>query len=357
MLEKGVIVAAFLQLDGSQVRQLIDTEQVFAALRDAQADRDHRFRGSMKWKSVGGREYLYRKARGLEWTSIGRRGPDTERAHASFHAGRAAIRERIVALDHRLRATAPVNRAMRLGRMPWVAAKILRQLDDQNVLGRAISVVGTHALYAYERMAGGHFHSSHVATSDIDLLFDVRDRLRLASAALEDGLLGMLRKADSSFEAVHPRGFRAINKGGFIVDLISPMPPNPASAPSARLGVGQDELIAAEIEGLSWLQNCPQISQIVIDERGFPARLRAPDPRAFALHKLWLSERPERDPAKAIRDAAQAAAITALIVRYLPHLRFDGSDLASLPEALRARAPDLLARADLVDPDEILDWQ
>lgn len=227
----------------------------------------------------------------------------------------------------------------------------------KQLLGRAISVVGTHALYAYERMAGGHFHQSEVATRDIDLLYDARNRLRLATPdTRHEGLEALLRRADESFDPMTPGGFRAVDKSGFIVDLISPMPPNPALGEPARIGSDSTDMTAAGIEGLGWLQNCPQLRQTVIDERGFPARLHVPDPRAFALHKLWVSERPDRDRMKARRDAAQAASVAGLVLRYLPHLSFDGADLQALPAALRKRSRDLLALASRSDALEPEDW-
>jgi hypothetical protein len=347
---------AFIQLDGNQIRQLIDAEQAYAAFRAAQIERDQRFRGSISWKTVRGREYLYRKTGG-EWKSLGPRNQETEHIFGRFRSGRSAIRERIATLDDAIRRMAPVNRAMRLGRVPWVAAKLLRKLERKHLLGTAISVAGTHALYAYERLAGVHFHQAQVATLDIDLLYDVRQRLRLiAPDTRDEGLNGILRSVDRTFDPMTPGGFRAVNDAGFMVDLIGPLPANPASpAEPARIGRDPSDLTAAEIEGLAWLLNCPRVHQTVVDERGFPLRLDVPDPRAFALHKLWVSERTDRDRLKARRDAAQAVAVAGLVLRYLPHLRFDGDDLLALPAALRARTGELLSMAKS-GADEREDW-
>jgi hypothetical protein len=347
----------FTPLDGSQIRQQIDTEQAYSAIRAAQLERDQRFRGSMSWKKVRGRDYLYRKT-GERWKSLGGRSRETEIAFDSFQSGRAAARERIASLDSEIRRMAPINRAMRLGRMPWTAARLLRRLDRRQLLGKAIKVVGTHALFAYERMAGGHFHQSQVATADIDLLYDARDRLGLvAPDTREEGLRGLLSSIDDSFEPIAPGAFRAVNSKGFMVDLIGPMPSSPSlSRKPARIGTDAADLTAAEIEGLTWLQNCPQIQQTVIDDRGYPLRLDVPDPRAFALHKLWVSERPDRDRMKARRDAAQAIAVAALILRYLPQLRFDGDDLRALPAVLRARTSELLDSAKRQDIEDLDTW-
>ncbi len=335
----------FVELSGDQIRQIINTEQTYHAFRKARSERE-RYRGAMAWKRVRGHEYLYRKRAGV-WKSLGPRSTDTELAYESFHRGRSAARERVTSLDQVIRAQAPVNRAMRLGRVPWAAARLLRRLENKGVLGHGISVVGTNALFAYERMAGTHFASSEVTTTDIDLLYDARDRLRLLAPDLRDeGLLGILQHVDDTFEMLAPGSFRAINSAGFIVDLIKPMPRDAGvTREKARLGERPDDMTAAEIEGLAWLQNSPQIDSVVVDERGFPLQISAPDPRAFALHKLWLSERPDRDPLKRRRDARQAAAVAAAVVRYLPQLPFEGEALQALPQTLRARIPELLGKS------------
>jgi hypothetical protein len=133
------------------------------------------------------------------------------------------------------------------------------------------------------------------------------------------------------------------------------LPPHPAFGTPARIGAGDGDMTAAEIEGLVWLQNCPQVQQVAIDERGYPVPLAVPDPRAFALHKMWVSERPDRDPLKARRDAAQARSVAGLVLRYLPQLRFDDPAIAALPKALRDRADGLVSQARQVPP-EAEDW-
>src|SRR4051812_44691148 len=124
----------FRQLDGGQIRQLVDTEQLYTAFREAQADRLRRFRGSMSWKRVSGHEYLYRKT-DERWESLGPRSNETEHIHDRFRSGRQQAKERVRLLDERIRRNAPINRAMGLGRMPSVAARLLRRLDRERLLG------------------------------------------------------------------------------------------------------------------------------------------------------------------------------------------------------------------------------
>ena len=326
-------------LDGTQTRQLIDTAQVLAVYRSARADYVSRFKGAMTWKSVGGRDYLYRKVDGA-WKSLGPRSAETELTSVRFKEGQAAIKARRKSLGEQIRRMAPVNRAMRLGRVPLTSARVLRKLDEQGLLGRGLQVAGTHALYAYEMMAGVHFDNAHVATTDIDLLFDARSALNLASAERpEGGLIGVLRAIDPSFAPTEAGSFRAANDKGFLVDLITPAPKRAAlSTPPARIGQNDADLLPVEIAGLAWLESSPSVEQTVIDEAGFPLAIVAPDPRAFAIHKLWLSKRDDREPIKRRRDGKQAVAVIELVGRFLPHLAFDDPALAALPAALRDEA-------------------
>jgi hypothetical protein len=344
-------------LTGQQTRQLIDTQQLYETLQSAELELDHSFRGSMAWKRVSGRDYLYRKREG-EWQSLGGRSRETEQSHEKFHQGRAAVKARIKSLLAEIERMAPINRAMGLGRVPWLSGRILRRLDRQGLLGHGLRVVGTHAMYAYEGLASVHFAGEHVTTVDIDLLYDARASLRLAGPELaRTGLIGQLRKVDRSFK-VERGGFRAANDDGFLVDLIAPQPRFAATRPArSRIGDDEDDQAAAEIEGLAWLQNSPGISRIVLDEKGFPLRMFAPDPRAFAIHKAWLSDRSDREPGKRRRDLAQARAVANMLGICLPELRFDDPVLHAFPGPLRERGLRLAEQARSHLPDGTGDWR
>lgn len=333
---------SYSDLDGEQTRQTLNTEQAFEAYRAARDELKHRFAGSMAWKTIAGITYLYRGQRGI-WKSLGPRTPETEEALVSFRAGRLRTRARMTTLAKRLDRMAAVNRALDLGRIPVIAARILRALSDARLTETAILTVGTNALYAYERMAGVQIADAILATEDIDFLYDARASLKLlAPDVAATGVAGLLRKVDRSFEIIGKDGFRATNRDGYIVDLITPAPKDPMlSRGRKRIGSEAGDLTAVEIEGLNWLVNAPKITEIVMDQRGYPASMIVPDPRAFALHKFWLSKRDDRNPAKRRRDEAQAGLIVGLLAKHLPHLRFDDPALAALPRALRDEAARL----------------
>ena len=98
---------------------------------------------------------------------------------------------------------------------------------------------------------------------------------------------------------------------------------------------GAGDLVASEVPGLQWFVNSPKLEAVAVDEDGQPVPFRVPDPRAFALHKAWLSRQPAREPIKKQRDFAQAREVAALVREHMPHLSFDEA-LTSLHGDVRA---------------------
>ena len=175
----------------------------------------------------------------------------------------------------------------------------------------------------------------------MDLLWDHRPRLSLVVTDVESrGILGILREVDRTFQPAGPRSFRAENDDGYLVDLIRPEASDLRVNAPEKIGQNQEELYAVGIEGLQWLVNAPKIEETVIGSDGMPLLICCIDPRAFALHKLWLSRRSDRSPAQRPRDAAQAVTVAALVLAYL-NQSFESRDLSALPKSLRQLAPEL----------------
>jgi hypothetical protein len=85
----------------------------------------------------------------------------------------------------------------------------------------------------------------------------------------------------------------------------------------------------------------------VIGEDGFPSAMSVPDPRAFSLHKLWLSKQVNREAVKKQRDHDQAIAVANLIVKYLPQYKFKASELRMFPKALLIEAEKSISGLEL----------
>jgi len=340
-------VADFKELNNDQRREKVNTDQRFEAWREARR-RASGYRGSLVWHEAKGEEYLtrsYYDSAGVRRQKVeGKRAPETEKLRADWHAAREEAQAREKQIREVLDRQSAVNRALRLGRVPLVGARIVRALDAADLLGNGIRVVGTNAIYAYEAAAGVMVDAGITSTQDIDLLMDARRALRIvADGEVSDGaLIGLLRKTDRSFERTR-QSFRAINREGYLVDLIKPQRNPPWLQEREKIGGGDDELIAAPVNGLAWLESAPAFEAIAVDEKGAPLRIVATDPRVFAAHKLWLSKQPDRDPTKRRRDQAQAETVAQLVVRYLTHLPYESNELRMIPRVVFDDAKPLFA--------------
>ncbi|MDM8525653.1 nucleotidyltransferase domain-containing protein [Desulfococcaceae bacterium HSG8] len=323
----------------NQRRMFIDTVQVYEAFSEA-FRKSRSWQGGMHWKKSKGREYLFRSLdRFGNGKSLGPRSPETEKIIAEFRKGKQEIRQRLATLRERIAEQARFCKAAKIHRVPRLVSAILRLLDQENMLGRNVMIAGTHAIFAYEAAAGVFLDAPILATGDLDILWDTRTKLKLAGnrTLRNRGLLGILRKADSSFESFHKKGFRAVNQDGFMVDLIKAEPRRITQKEPRRMG-GEGGLEAAEIRNLQWLLAAPKFSQVIIGDDGYPARIVATDPRSFALHKLWLAEQPDREPVKKQRDRKQGIAVAEVVIRFLPNYPFKKSELRMFPKEVAQKA-------------------
>lgn len=314
-----------MELSNEQRRQLIDAQQVFSVWRPAIIDFEHL--GTMRAQTSKGRRYMY-EVHGSVRKSLGRETPQLKRAKAEHDSRRAELMKRVKTLEKRLDSMAPVNKALGLGRMRAIAARIIRALDREQLLGSHVIVAGTNALHAYETASGTVISQEHVATTDADILWDTKQSLLLAATGIRrEGLMGILRRVDRSFKADF--GYNATNRDGYIVDLLCP-----ETDDITTMNTGSD-LEATPMPGAEWLLRSPQFEQTIIAEDGWPLRIVVPEPRTFALHKLWVSQRPDRQPLKRPRDAAHARVVSELVKKYLGQ-KFLAKEMPWLSPELRA---------------------
>jgi hypothetical protein len=317
----------FRDLDGDQARTYIDTEQAYGAYREA-CDHERAFAGTMHWKTVNGHEYLYRRFTNRA-ESLGPRNCETEARLQEFTAGKAAAAERVTGLAGRLRVQGRLARALGIGRVPRVAARVLEAVNAEPDLRNQVTVVGTHALWAYETMAAVQFESEVVATRDVDNMVDAGAQMELMGPLAGGGLLGFLQSVDRSFRRHNKLRFRAINAEGYAVDLLAP----DRRFQEPRLV--RSDLTPQRIEALNELADADVIERVVIGELGHViTAMRVPDPRAFVRHKLWLSERTDRGT-KRRRDGMMAEAVAKLIVEHLPQYPLAPADIVGFPEEVR----------------------
>ncbi len=344
-----------IQLDYDSLRDAVDVRDRFDLFRDARRNARHSYGGSMKFERRGPAEYLIRRPYGTSTRkSCGRRTPETEEMLEKFLDGKAQTQDRLSALRQQISDRARILRARGLGRVPSLTARIMRKLDDLNWLGTSLTILGTNALFAYEAMAGVRIETGLLATGDVDVLYDVRRRLRLSGEVAGKGLVGALQSVDRSFRKTPNKPYKAANREGYMVDLLEPLDHERIMHKGkARLSDHPDDLVAPTTKSSRWLLNTPKFEATAFDERGLPVRIVTIDPRVFALRKQWIVENDStRDPVRRTRDEEQARIVAMIATRHLG-LSFEDPALSGLPGSFR----DLSDRwAEVPPEEELTDW-
>nr|WP_063791549.1 GSU2403 family nucleotidyltransferase fold protein [Burkholderia ambifaria] len=298
-------------------RQYIDAESTFTAYESAVLNAAS-VRGGMYWKSQGEREYLIRTSSTNAQKSLGPRSDKTEGIYAKFTARKVEMEAQLSRLQLALEKHQRLNRALRVGRAPAIAVNVLAALERAG-LAEHFTVVGTHALYAYEAMAGVRVESAALATQDVDLLWDTRKRVQFVSQMniLGSTMIGLLKKVDSTFTIRDNQRFTAVNADGFEVDIIrreaSEGDPHPL-----RLTDDAEDFWAVQARRAGTLLSAPRFSAVIVTASGHMARMNTIAPAAFCEFKRWMADQTDRDPLKRQRDALQVEIVEQLMEEYLP---------------------------------------
>ncbi len=309
-----------LERPADAMRQYIDAVAAFEAWEEALKEAEQ-VRGGMYWHKGSGAGYLVRTSPAGSEKSLGPRSAQTEALYEAFQRRKERAQVRLTGLKAAVAKHKRMNRALRVGRVAPLIVQILRRLSEAR-LGEHFRVVGTHALYAYESVAGVAFDNEAVATRDIDLLWDVRRRMAFATALsrVDSSMLGVLRKVDTTFKVRNTQKYTAVNQDGFEVDIIRRMKQEDDPHP-IRLSDDEDDFWAAQAPRAQELLDAPSFSAVIVATDGDMARMNTLDPIAFARFKRWMSELLDRDPLKRRRDALQAQLVEAVVRDYLPHLK------------------------------------
>lgn len=84
-----------------------------------------------------------------------------------------------------------------------------------------------------------------------------------------------------------------------------------------------------------WLLLGDKVNHVIFDVKGKPCRIIAPDPRYFALQKMWLSNKPSRNKLKVEKDYQQGLVIMDLVHQHIGHYPLDDAFEHNLPEELK----------------------
>lgn len=306
-----------IENDESQNRQYIDAEAVFKELRRVK-QQVVQVRGTMLWRETAGTRYLIRtNVKGAQ-RSLGPESAETRTAYESFVQRKAAAMARLKDIREAYDQQRRLNKALRVGRVPNVVVDVLNAIEDA-AIGEHFMVIGTHALHAYESACGVRLAPGAMATRDIDLLFDTRKQLRFFSRMRESeaSLLGILRKADRSFERLDDQKETARNSKGFEVDIIRRVAKGGDPHP-LRLSDSEDDMWAVQASTAERILNAPRFSQMVVSTTGEMAMMQTMHPLDFVAVKRSLAAMADRDPLKRSKDEHQAQLVETLLANYMP---------------------------------------
>ncbi|WP_242540485.1 GSU2403 family nucleotidyltransferase fold protein [Trinickia mobilis] len=207
-----------------------------------------------------------------------------------------------------------LNRALRVGRVPAIVVDVLRAIERAG-LSSYFTVVGTHALYAYEAAAGVRIAQGALATQDVDMLWDAQRHVRFLTdiERLDVSMLSILQRVDKSFRRKDDHLETAINSKGFEVDFLR-RPPQDSDPHPVRLPAYEEDLWPVQARRAQILASAPKFGQVVVAATGKMARMSAIDPEVFIDFKTWMAkEAPDRDPRKRRRDQLQADIVWTLM--------------------------------------------
>ena len=303
----------YIPLADNAARQVIDSTTLF--------DEFHRvlgearpFEGGMYWKRQGDYEYLTRTAPDNRQRRIGPRSAGTEEIHARFTSGKREVEARLKSLRAALTDAERLNKALKAGRTPALVVALLQTLEAAG-LGQHFTVVGTHALYAYETAAGVRIVQGALATQDVDLLWDARKRVQFMAdmGRIDASMLAVLRRADPSFRRKDLHNETAINDKGFEVDFLRRMPVGKDVHPF-RFTDDAGDLWPVQAPRASVLTEAPRFEHVVISVTGRMARMKTVAPKSFVAFKRWMGrEAKNRPEARRRRDLRQADIVESLL--------------------------------------------
>lgn len=304
-----------------QERALINLRQRYEVWIEAERELA-RMPYDLRRKKVGDREYLYEIFdRGGNGKSLGAWDDEKQVQFEDYRTAKATAKERRDGAREALHESSRIARALRLPMLSADAGPILREADRRALLGSHLLVVGTNAMAAFALEAAGAFRNVPDETEDFDLAWTAEE------PEIGTQLWDLLKAVYPTFTVNSEREFQARNAKAYEVELLV--------APS-RVGTlaGKDRPRPVPLPEQEWLLPGRRVDQVVPCRDGTPARIVAPDPRSFALHKLWLGAQAKRDPLKRRKDIAQGNALLDAVAEAMPHYALGEEFVMALPEEL-----------------------
>lgn len=295
----------YLPIPDSAARQAIDSSAVFQAWLSAAAEA-RRYAGGMYFKREGEYEYLVKTSPNNRQQRLGPRSPETEAAYQSFTNAKRDAQERSKALSTALHEAERMNKALKVGRAPNLVVDVLNVLEASG-LSPHFTVVGTHALYAYEAAASVRIEAGAMATQDVDLLWDARKRVQFLGTMdkLDSSMLKILQQVDPSFRRMDTQLESVINDKGFMIDFLRRMAVDGDPHPF-RFTDDEGDLWPVQAARAEAFLNTPAFEQPIASVTGRMALMRTIAPQVFVDFKRWMSDLDNRPAGKRRRDRLQA---------------------------------------------------
>lgn len=303
----------YIALSDNAARQAIDSTTVFNEFVRVR-DLARKCEGGMYWKQQGSYEYLVKTLSHGRQHRLGPRAPATERIYREFTANKREVESRYRSLRDALKSAERLNKALKTGRVPAMVVSVLQTIEDAG-LGQHFTVVGTHALYAYETAAGVRIVQGALATQDVDLLGDARRRVRFVTEIerLDSSILRVLQRADATFQRKQGQNDTAINAKGFEVDFLRRQAIGDDPHPF-RFSDNEDDLWPVQALRASVLTGAARFKQIVVSATGRMTLMRTVDPATFVEFKRWMAaSAPNRPEPKRRRDRRQADIVQSML--------------------------------------------
>lgn len=315
-------MTSFQPFSDEQARQLVNLRSRYEVWIEA----DRAFRAmpyDLRIKRVGDQEYLYEIFdRGGNGKSLGALSAELEQMHEEYRRRKAETKQRLSESWTAVEESCRLCRSLRLPLLSSEAGALLREADRARLLGAQVMVVGTNAMPAYAIEAAGFIRDAPDETEDFDLAW-IDER-----AAGHQSLWAMIKAVDPTFTINSERPFQARNSKAYEVEVLV--------APSRKDGMFRtDQPKPIPLPEQEWLLNGSMVDQVVPCRNASPARIIAPDPRWFALQKLWMSAQPKRNPLKRRKDERQGLALLDAVAASMPQYPLDESFEVQLPDELR----------------------
>jgi len=313
---------AFEYFSDEQARTIVNVAQSYQSWMEAER-RLSALPYDLKIREINGARYLYETVdRQGNGKSRGRLDDDKQLAFDRYREEKADAKDKRDGSRATLEEKVSLYRALRLPLLPSQAGRILREADRRGLLGNDLLVVGTNAVGAYALEANGFIRDAPEETEDFDIAW-IKERAEEGTQPIWD----LLKAADSTFTVNTERPFQARNRDAYEVEVLV--------APSRIGGIFRtDRPMPVPLPEQEWLLLGEKVAQVLVCRDGTPARLVVPDPRYFALQKLWMADQSKRNPQKRPKDRKQGMALLDAVALAMPRFKLDSRFIAGLPAEL-----------------------